>query len=107
MEERTTIKALAALVQPMRLRAFGALGMAGQAGLTPGTMADGLQVPAATLSFHLKELTNAGLVMRERSGRPLIYRADYGCTSEAFAYLTENCCQGEPCVADAGADCTC
>jgi ArsR family transcriptional regulator len=107
MEERTVIKALAALVQPMRLRAFGALGMVGQAGLTPGTMADGLQAPAATLSFHLNELTNAGLVTQERSGRPLIYRADYGCMSEVLAYLTENCCQGEPCVADAGADCTC
>lgn len=107
MEESTAIKALAALAQPMRLRAFRALVVAGQAGLTPGTMADGLQVPAATLSFHLKELTNAGLVTQERSGRHLIYRADYGCMSEVLAYLTENCCQGEPCVADAGDDCTC
>ncbi|GMV01089.1 MAG: hypothetical protein AMXMBFR52_07450 [Burkholderiales bacterium] len=107
MEETTIIKALAALAQPMRLRAFRALVMAGQAGLTPGTMADGLQAPAATLSFHLKELTNAGLVTQERSGRHLIYRADYGCMSEVLAYLTENCCQGEPCVAHARADCAC
>jgi len=74
IEENTVVKALAALAQPHRLRTFRALVVAGKAGLTPGTMADGLQVPAATLSFHLKELTNAGLVTQERVGRHLVYR---------------------------------
>jgi len=107
MEESTVVKALAALAQPHRLRAFRALVVAGKAGLTPGTMADGLQVPAATLSFHLKELTNAGLVTQERVGRHLVYRAEFERMGELLAYLTENCCQGEPRPARAGSACAC
>ncbi|TNY02833.1 ArsR family transcriptional regulator, partial [Escherichia coli] len=62
MDEQDVIKALAALAQPVRLQVFRALVVTGDAGLTPGTMAEGLDIPANTLSFHLKELVNAGLV---------------------------------------------
>ena len=62
MEEQDIIKALAALAQPLRLQAFRALVVAGPQGLTPGTISEALQVPPATLSFHLKELAHAGLV---------------------------------------------
>ena len=72
--------------------------VAGQAGLTPGTIAAGLGLPAATLSFHLKELANAGLVTQQRSGRHLIYRADYARMNEVLGYLTENCCGAQGCV---------
>ncbi|MDP1051404.1 ArsR/SmtB family transcription factor, partial [Klebsiella quasipneumoniae] len=80
------IKALAALAQPVRLQVFRALVVTGDAGLTPGTMAEGLDIPANTLSFHLKELVNAGLVTQERASRNLIYRAAYGRMSEVITY---------------------
>lgn len=63
-------------------------------------------VPAATLSFHLKELTNAGLATQERASRHLIYRAAYDHMNSLLAYLTENCCQGVPCLDEAVA-CKC
>ncbi len=107
MEAHAVVKALAALAQPHRLRAFRALVVAGNAGLTPGTMADGLQVSAATLSFHLKELTNAGLVTQERVGRHLVYRADFERMGELLAYMTENCCQGEGRPVRIGSACVC
>jgi DNA-binding transcriptional ArsR family regulator len=70
-------------------------------------MAEGLGVPAATLSFHLKELLNADLISQERSGRHLIYRAQYAHMNGLLAYLTQNCCQGEACLAQAATACDC
>ena len=107
MEEKDVVKALAALAQPNRLRVFRALVVAGREGTTPGSLADTLGVPAATLSFHLKELLYAGLVSQERSGRHLIYRAEYGQMNEVLSYLTSNCCQGEPCLDEASTTCGC
>jgi len=98
MDEQDVIKALAALAQPVRLKVFRALVVTGEAGLTPGTMAEGLGMPANTLSFHLKELVNAGLVTQERSSRNLIYRAAYERMNGLIGYLTENCCQGASCA---------
>lgn len=77
MEEQSVIRIMAALAQAHRLKVFRVLVVAGPAGLTPGTIAEGMQVPAATLSFHLKELVHAGLVTQERVGRT-VYRADFG-----------------------------
>ena len=107
MEQKDVIKALAALAQPNRLRVFRALVGTGKEGATPGALADALGVPAATLSFHLKELLNAGLVSQERSGRNLIYRADYEQMNQVLSYLTSNCCQGEPCLDKAAITCGC
>ncbi len=99
MDEQDVVKALAALAQPVRLKVFRALVVTGEAGLTPGTMAEGLDIPANTLSFHLKELVNAGLVTQERSSRNLIYRAAYARMDALLGYLTKNCCQGNACLA--------
>ena len=107
MEEQDIVRALAALAQRNRLRAFRALVVTGKEGTTPGALADALGVPAATLSFHLKELLNAGLVSQERSGRNLIYRAEYEQMNEVLSYLTSNCCQGEPCLDEAATTCEC
>ncbi len=107
MEEKDVIKALAALAQPHRLKAFRAMVVAGREGLTPGVIAAELDVPAATLSFHLKELVHAGLITQERSGRNLIYRAEYVCMNDVLAYLTDNCCQGEVCLDEAASSCNC
>lgn len=105
MDEQEVIKALAALAQPVRLKVFRALVVTGDAGLTPGTMAEGLEIPANTLSFHLKELVNAGLVTQERASRNLIYRAAYPRMNALLGYLTENCCQGAACAAPAAPCC--
>lgn len=107
MEESDVIKALAALAQPLRLQVFRALVVAGPAGMTPGTMAEGLGVPSTTLSFHLKELVNAGLVTQERASRNLIYRAAYERMSLLLGYLTDNCCAGAACATDTAASCKC
>ena len=80
-EEALTVKALAALAQPQRLRAFRALVVAGPAGLTPGVMAGQLGVAPSALSFHLKELAHSGLVSAEARGRN----------------LTQHCCAGQAC----------
>lgn len=99
MEETSALRALAALAQPLRLRAFRALVVAGGTGLTPGRLADDLKIAPATLSFHLKALTHAGLVTQERRSRNLVYRADFARMNALLAFLTENCCQGD-CDAD-------
>jgi ArsR family transcriptional regulator, arsenate/arsenite/antimonite-responsive transcriptional repressor len=97
MEDKYVIKALAALAQPNRLQIFRSLVVKGSAGLTPALIAEQMGMPANTLSFHLKELMNADLISQERSGRNLIYRAQYDRMNAVLTYLSQNCCQGEPC----------
>ena len=92
MEENRIVRSLAALANGHRLETFRRLVVAGRGGLTPGVLGDELAIPSATLSFHLKELTNAGLVHQERVGRHLIYRAAFDHMDELLAYLTTNCC---------------
>lgn len=103
MEANEVVRALAALAQPVRLQVFRCLVVAGPEGLTPGALVDAIGVPATSLSFHLKELTHAGLVSQERQGRHLIYRAAFAQMNALLGYLTENCCQGQPCITDDGA----
>ncbi len=97
MEESNAVIALSALAQPMRLRIYRALVGAGRQGMTPGVLMAVLDVPASTLSFHLKELVRAGLVSRQRDGRHLIYRASIERMAGLLSYLTAHCCHGEPC----------
>jgi ArsR family transcriptional regulator, arsenate/arsenite/antimonite-responsive transcriptional repressor len=103
MNEEEVVRALAALGQIQRLKIFRALVVAGTEGQIPGVLADTLGIPAPTLSFHLKELTQAGLVTQERSSRNLIYRAAYHQVGFLLGYLTENCCAGESCVVSTSA----
>lgn len=107
MEEDNVVKALAALAQRSRLRVFRALVVAGADGLTPGALCDALALPATSLSFHLKELTHAGLVSQERQGRNLVYRAAFDQMNALLAYLTDNCCQGGACAAASKVACDC
>jgi ArsR family transcriptional regulator len=108
MESDDVVKSLAALAHPVRLQVFRALVVSGPAGLTPGVMQDGLQIPATTLSFHLKELAHAGLVTSERSSRHLVYRAAYERMNAVLKYLTDNCCEGAGCaVQPVAAACGC
>lgn len=108
MNEDQIVSALGALAHAQRLRVFRALVVAGLPGLTPSTLADQLAVARNTLSFHLKELSHAGLVTVEQQGRNLIYRADFSQMNGLLGYLTEHCCQGSPCeVSDSGTCSTC
>ncbi len=97
LNEPQAVSALAALAHPQRLRAFRALVVAGQAGLTPSDMSAELDIAPSALSFHLKELAYSGLVSIEPSGRYQIYRAAFDAMQDLMDYLTENCCQGKTC----------
>jgi ArsR family transcriptional regulator, arsenate/arsenite/antimonite-responsive transcriptional repressor len=106
IDEPIAVKALAALAQPQRLRTFRALVVAGPEGMTPGAIADHLGASNSALSFHLKELSNSGLVSCEPRGRNLIYRANFTRMSALLGYLTEHCCQGAECAVVAVPACT-
>lgn len=94
MNENDVIDAFAALAHPVRLRVFRALVVAGPRGLTPSAMSEQLATPATALSFHLKALSQAGLVAAERDGRHLHYRAVFERMNGLLGYLTANCCAG-------------
>jgi DNA-binding transcriptional ArsR family regulator len=94
MEKQDALSALAALAQETRLDLFRLLVRAGPEGLPAGAIAEALETPSATLSFHLKELRSAGLIRCEREGRSRIYRPDFATANGLVAFLTENCCQG-------------
>lgn len=98
MDEKTAVRALAGLAQGVRLRVFRALVGAGPEGMTPGALAAMLGVPGSTLSFHLKELSHAGLVTQQRDSRNLIYRPAIKRMNDLLAYLTQHCCQGVDCT---------
>jgi DNA-binding transcriptional ArsR family regulator len=107
MESKSVVKALAALAQASRLEVFRSLVVAGQGGLTPGALSERLGVAANTLSFHLKELLHAELITQERVGRNLIYRAQFDQMNGVLSYLTDNCCQGQPCLPPGATQCGC
>lgn len=99
METSAVIAALAALAQETRLEVFRHLVQTGAAGLPAGQIGERLALPAATLSFHLNQLRQAGLITVRREGRSLIYAADYGVMNSVLAHLMQNCCQGQaPCA---------
>ncbi len=106
-DEVQALKALTALAHAQRLRIFKALVVAGHDGVTPSVLAEHLSSTASGLSFHLKELANAGLVDSEQRGRNLIYRANFTRMNGMLAYLTAHCCQGSACeVTVSAAPCT-
>lgn len=94
METKKVISALAALAQETRLSIFRLLVETGPAGLAVGSVAEKLDLANATLSFHLKELTNAGLTVATQNGRSINYSADFTTMLLVVDYLTENCCSG-------------
>ena len=96
--EKHMVDALAALAQGQRLRAFRALVVAGERGLTPSALAPLLGLAPSALSFHLKALHHAGLVSVEPQGRQLIYRAEFDRMNALLTYLTQDCCQGQSCA---------
>lgn len=99
MKSETAVGALGALAQEHRLALFRLLVQAGDKGMPAGAIADALGIPNSSLSFHLAQLRNAGLILQERQHRSLIYRANYPAMNSLVAYLMENCCAGTDCGA--------
>ena len=100
MKSVAAIEALGALAQEHRLALFRLLVQAGEKGMPAGAIADALGVPNSSLSFHLAQLRNAGLILQERQHRSLIYRANYPAMNALVGYLMENCCAGADCGAE-------
>ena len=98
MKADSAIEALGALAQEHRLALFRLLVQAGAKGMAAGAIAEALGVPNSSLSFHLAQLRNAGLILQERQHRSLIYRANYPAMNALVAYLMENCCGGAECA---------
>jgi DNA-binding transcriptional ArsR family regulator len=98
MEMAQALDALAALAQESRLNVYRLLVEAGPAGLAAGRIGEQLELPPATLSFHLAHLARTGLVRSRQEGRFVIYSADFQNMNELIGYLTDNCCGGRGCA---------
>ncbi len=96
MDTEGAVHVLQALAQETRLEILRLLVRVGSDGMAAGEIARQLEVPAPTLSFHLKAMQQAELVSSERNGRSLVYRAGFERLSEVLGFLTENCCAGAP-----------
>ena len=102
MNNKSAVTLLSSIAQEARLDIFRMLVQAGVAGLPAGVIAESLSIPNSTLSFHLKELSHAGLVNARQESRFIYYSANYQAMNNLLAYLTENCCAGEQaCCTDA------
>ncbi len=98
MEIKAAVVSLVALAQETRLQVFRLLVEAGPPGMNAGAIAAAVGVPAATLSFHLKELLRADLAVSRQEGRFVYYAANFSAMDDLIAYLTDNCCQGGQCL---------
>ena len=98
MKSIQVVRALAALAQESRLAVYRLLVTRGPEGLSAGVIGGKLDIAPATLSFHLKELANAGLVTARAQGRFVIYSANFEIMNDLLGFLTDNCCGGNPCI---------
>jgi ArsR family transcriptional regulator, arsenate/arsenite/antimonite-responsive transcriptional repressor len=106
METKNIVAALAALAQESRLAIFRLLVQAGPEGLAASKIAEQLDIPPSSLSFHLKELMHADMVTQTKAGRSLIYAANFATMTGLINFLTENCCSGNVCSPGRVLDCS-
>lgn len=106
MDNKSIIAALAALAQESRLAVFRLLVQTGPEGLAATRIAEQLGIAPSSLSFHLKELTNAELVTQTKAGRSLIYAANFSTMNGLIGFLTENCCGGNVCSPTGSSTCS-
>ena len=106
MKAKQVAEKLAALAQETRLRIFRLLVEAGDAGLNASAIAEALDLAPATLSFHVAQLVRADLVQARPEGRFIYYSACFDAMDELIAFLTDNCCQGQPCLPKTAANST-
>jgi len=104
MDIKSAVLQLSSIAQEARLEIFRLLVQAGPEGLPAGSISESLSIPASTLSFHLKELSHAGLINSSPVSRFIYYSANYEVMNGLLAYLTENCCAG---AIDCGPGSTC
>jgi ArsR family transcriptional regulator len=97
MDTKQTLAALSALAQESRLAVFRLLVQVGPEGMAASRIGERLDIAPSSLSFHLKELTHAGLISPRQDGRFIIYSADIDTMNGLIGFLTENCCGGVPC----------
>lgn len=97
MENKTAVTTLSALAQESRLTIFRTLVQAGTEGMSAGKISETTGIPPSSLSFHLKEMSYAGIVTSRQESRYVYYSANFKVMNELLAFLTENCCAGVPC----------
>jgi ArsR family transcriptional regulator, arsenate/arsenite/antimonite-responsive transcriptional repressor len=97
MDTQNALSALAALAQDSRLAVYRLLVQTGPSGMAATKIAEGLGIAGSSLSFHMKELAHADLVVSRQEGRFVIYAANFETMNGLITYLTENCCGGNPC----------
>jgi ArsR family transcriptional regulator len=102
IKNNAAVAAFTALGQESRLNIFRLIVQRADRGVTPSEVIELLGIPGATLSFHLKELHHAGLISVQRQGRSLVYRPDLAFVAGLVAFLSENCCGGQPCELPSG-----
>ncbi len=105
MQNKQAIAALAALAQESRLAIFRLLVQVGPEGMAASKIGEEIGVAPSSLSFHLKEMTHANLVVPRQDGRFVIYAANFECMNDLMAFLTDNCCGGNPCTPVCKTDC--
>lgn len=106
MDSTAIVSAFNALAHERRLHAFRLLVQAGPEGLTAGTLSGQLDISPSALSFHLKDLVRADLILPRHEGRQIFYSARFETMNGLIAYLTENCCGGNPCSPVCDAKCS-
>ncbi|WP_211464857.1 ArsR/SmtB family transcription factor [Collimonas silvisoli] len=106
METKNALSAFAALAQDSRLAVFRLLVQAGPSGMAASKIAEQLEIPPSSLSFHLKELSHADLVVPLQKGRFVIYSVNFETMNALMAFMAENCCGGNPCSPISLAACT-
>ena len=107
MEQSQARDCFAALAQDTRLAIVRLLVKAGDSGVAAGAFAEDVGVSASNVSFHLKELEHAGLIVQRREARSIIYAADYSALRDLIGFLMEDCCGGRPeiCAVDLAPSC--
>ena len=98
MESNDAVEALSALAQTSRLEVYRLLVQAGPEGLAATALAEKVGIPPNTLSFHLKTLSHAGLILSRQEGRFIYYSANYARMDALLGFMTENCCGGRSCA---------
>ena len=94
MDQQAALAIFESLSSSVRLDVFRLLVKAGPKGVVAGEIASALDIAPSSLSFHLRTLTQSGLLQVEQEGRFQRYRADLSRMADVIAFLTENCCSG-------------
>lgn len=96
MDKAAAVRMFESLASGARLDVYRLLVRQGTDGMVAGAIATALDIPPTSLSFHLKAMSHAGLVTVVQEGRYMRYRANFPQMLDMIAFLTEECCAGQP-----------